>query len=204
MKNSQFVKDPNPQGKGLVTVLQEIDSRQYALNVSPKYTETRSSVEKTLHDYALSRVVLCSEFHFKPVVNTPYYLYVKDKTLRLSLIAPTEWRDSSFGFYICQCLLEPNMLWTFANKNTDPNTINYLALAVELLKDTLLSDFFSHKPLKETLPYHDERLPFHRRVLANALASQITSQIPKSLSKSLKQLGNENSNEIGLIGNAFV
>lgn len=195
MKNIPPTRNPNPQGKGLVTVLQEIDSRQYALNTSNGY-----SLTKTLHDYALSRLVLCAEFHFKPVVSKPYYLYVKDRTLKLSLIAPKEWRDSGFGFYICQCILESTMLWTFSNKNDDPNAVDYLALAVEPLKDTLLSDFFSSKPLEETLPYYDERLPFHRRVLANALASQITMQIPKALSKSLKQLGKENSNVIGLIG----
>ena len=194
MKNIPPTKNPNPQGKGLVTVLQEIDSRQLALN-----TTNHHSLTKTLHDYALSRLVLCAEFHFKPVVNKPYYLYVKGKTLKLSLVAPNEWRDSGFGFYICQCLLESTMLWVFSNKSDDPKAVDYLALAVEPLKDTLLSDFFSNKPLQETLPYYDERLPFHRRVLANALASQISNSIPKALSKSLKQLGKDNSNKLGLI-----
>ena len=198
MKNIPPTRNPNPQGKGLVTVLQEIDSRQHALTTSEPY-----SLTKTLHDYALSRLVLCAEFHFKPVVNKPYYLYVKDSTLRLSLIAPEEWRNSGFGFYICQCLLEDSMLWRFSNKNTDPKTLDYLALAVEPLKDTLLSDFFSNKPLEQTLPYYDERLPFHRRVLANALASQITLQIPEALSKSLPQLGKESSNVRALIGRAL-
>ena len=198
MKNIRPTKNPNPQGKGLVTVLQEIDSRQLGLNTTSHY-----SLTKTIHDYALSRLVLCAEFHFKPVPNKPYYLYVKDSALKLSLVAPNEWRDSCFGFYICQCLLESTMLWTFSNKSDDPNAVDYLAMAVEALKDTLLSDLFSNKPLEDTLPYYDERLPFHRRVLANALASQITNQIPNALSKSLKQLGNENPNEIGLIGLAL-
>lgn len=194
MKNIPPIKNPNPQGKGLVTVLQEIDSRQLELN-----TTNHHSLTKTLHDYALSRVVLCAEFQFKPVVSKPYYLYVKNRVLKLSLIAPNEWRDSNFGFYICQCVLESTMLWSFSNKNTDPAAVEYLALAVEPLKDTLLSDLFSNKPLEETLPYHDERLPFHRRVLANAMASRITNSIPKSLSKSLKQLGKENSNEVNQV-----
>ena len=198
MKNIPPTRNPNPQGKGLVTVLQEIDSRQHTLNRSEPY-----SLTKTLHDYALSRLVLCAEFHFKPVVNKPYYLYVKDSALRLSLIAPEEWRNSGFGFYICQCILEHTMLWRFSNKNTDPKTLDHLAIAVEPLKDTLLSDFFSNKPLEETLPYYDERLPFHRRVLANALASQITNQIPEALSKSLPQLGKEGSNVSALIGRAL-
>jgi hypothetical protein len=194
VKNIPPIKKPNPQGKGLVTVLQEIDSRQLEL-----HTTNHHSLAKTLNDYVLSRVVLCAEFHFKPVVSKPYYLYVKDRVLKLSLIAPSEWRDSGFGFYICQCVLESTMLWTFSNKNDDPAAVEYLALAVEPLKDTLLSDLFSNKPLEETLPYHDERLPFHRRVLANAMASRITNSIPKALSKSLKQLGKESSNEVGQI-----
>lgn len=195
VKNIPPVKNPNPQGKGLVTVLQEIDSRQYSLT----HSSSRHSLSKTLHDYVLSRIVLCAEFHFKPVVNKPYYLYVKGKTLKLSLISPQEWRRSSFGFYICQCTLEPSMLWRFSNKSDDPKALEFLALAIEPLKDSLLSDFFSTKPLMETLPYHDERLPFHRRVLANALASQITNQIPGVLSKSLKQLGKEDATEFEML-----
>lgn len=195
MISSPPTKNPNPQGKGLVTVLQEIDSRQLVSNTTNNY-----SLTKTIQDYALSRLVLCTEFNFKPVPSKPYYLYVKDSTLKLSLVAPNEWRDSCFGFYICQCLLESTMLWTFSNKSDDPKALDYLAKAVEPLKDTLLSDLFSNKPLEDTLPYYDERLPFHRRVLANALASQVANQIPNALSKSLKQLGKENPNKIGLTG----
>lgn len=191
VKNIPPVKNPNPQGKGLVTVLQEIDSRQCL-----SHSSVNNSLSKALHDYALSRVILCAEFNFKPVVNTDYFLYVKDRTLKLSLIAPKEWRDTRFGFYICQCILEPSMLWRFSNKSDDPKATNYLAKAIEPLKDSLLSDLFSDKPLKATLPYCDDRLPFHRRVLANALATQISNSIPASLSKSLKQLGKENANEL--------
>ena len=192
MKNIPPNRKPNPQGKGLVTVLHEIDSRQseadYVLPVS---------LSETLHDYALSRLILCAEFNFKPVTNKPYYLYVKDQTLRLSLIAPGEWHDGRFGFYICRCILETSMFWRTSEKNDDPNVAEYITSAIVPLKDTLLSDFNADVSLESALPFCDERLPFHRRVIANALAVQVRNRIPQALSKSLKSLGKENNGDVG-------
>lgn len=190
MKNIPATRAPNPQGKGLVAVLHEIDSRR-----SGDYSASAVSLPETLHDYALSRLILCAEFNFKPVTQTPYYLYVKDQTLRLSLIAPREWRDNRFGFYICRCVLEGSMFWKISEKNDDLKTADQLASAIAPLKDTLLSDFNSDVPLESALPFFDERLPFHRRVMANALAVQVRNRIPNALSRSFKSLGNEYSGD---------
>ncbi len=189
MKNIAITKKPNPK-EGLVTILEEINSRR-----SIEYHSKQSSLQKILHDYAFSRLILCAEFHFKPVVNTSYYLYVNENILKLSLIGPKDWKDSGFGVFICQCTLAQTMFWRFSNKSNDPDAADYLSVAVESLKNSLLSDFFIDKPLELTLPYCDNRLSFHRRVLANALVTGMINRIPFTISKSLKQLGNENANE---------
>lgn len=186
MKNIAYSTKPNPQGKGLVPVLQELESREVGVLKGES-----SSIIKTLQDYAISRVVLCAEFNFKPVFNKPYYLYVKDNVLKLSLIAPVEWGEFQFGTYVCQCSLELPLHWRITHQNTSKRATEELALAVSLLKETLLSDFFTDQPLESTLPFCDDRLPFHRRVLANALASQVTHLLPKKLSHSFKQLAKE-------------
>lgn len=188
VKNIPPTRAPNPQGKGLVSVLHEIDSRR-----GEEQSASADSLPETLHNYALSRMILCAEFNFKPVTNTPYYLYVKGHTLRLSLIAPREWRDSCFGFYICRCVLEGSMFWRISEKNDDPRTSEYLTSAITPLKDTLLSDFNADESIESSLPFCDERLPFHRRVIANALAVQVRNRIPNSLSRSFKSLGTEYS-----------
>lgn len=188
LKNIALVNKPNPQGKGLVGVLQEINSRQV-----PSLKSDPVSVPETLHDYAISRLILCAEFHFKPVVGQSYFLYVKSGSLKLSLISPDEWRNSAFGLYVCQCLLMPNMVWNISHKTDDREAIEQIAHAMNALKDSLLADLFLEKPLGSTLPFHDEQLPFHQRVLANALASHVSRQIPQALSKSLPQLGEENA-----------
>jgi hypothetical protein len=190
LKNIHFSTNPNPQGKGLVPVLQEIDSREVAIE---KVEST--SIIKTLQDYAISRVVLCAEFNFKPAFNKPYFLYVKDKGLKLSLIAPEEWGKFNFGTYICQCSLELPLYWRITHQNTSKRATKELALAFSLLKESLLSDFFTDQPLESTLPFCDNRLPFHRRVLANALASQVKYHLPQKLSYSFKQLAEENIQE---------
>ena len=44
----------------------------------------------------LAYLINNAKFGFKPVLLKTYYLYKKEETLRLSLIAPTEW-DSPYG-----------------------------------------------------------------------------------------------------------
>lgn len=84
------------------------------------------------------------------------------------------------------------MLWRVADNNDDPRVAQHFLSAFDSLKDSLLSDLFQEDPLNSTLPYFDERLPFHRRVLANALATHLSRTIPSALSKSFLQLGKEN------------
>lgn len=192
MKSIFTMKNPNPQGKGLVPVLQELDSRQVS-----SHSNSSSSLARMLHDYALSRLILCAEFNFKPVANTAYYLYVKNQVLKLSLISPREWRDGRFGLYVCRCKLSESMVWEISEHNEDALVREQLLSAYAALKGTLLSDLFLDKPLESTLPYFDERLPFHRRVLANALATHLRHKIPTELEKSFVQLGRENHQGMG-------
>ena len=193
LKN-QLIKRPNPQGKGLVNVLQEIDSRQLLARADHK-----KCVSETLRDYAISRLILCAKFNFKPVVSKQYYLYIKGGALKLSLISPSEWRNNKFGLYVCQCLLGESMLWSISKKTDQLDAIDAISLAFSRLRSSLLSDLFLDQPLVSTLPFHDERLPFHQRVLANALASQVTRQIPHELSKSLQQLVQQHNNTFNQI-----
>lgn len=187
-KNIPPTKAPNPQGKGLVGVLQAIDDRKRNI-----MQISSASVPAILRDYALSRLILCADFHFKPVVNTPYHLYLKDQALKLSLIAPDEWSPDRYGVYIGQCWLDDSLFWRMHGATLAPEALEQLSQVVGSLRYSLLSDFDQEKALRDTLPYYDERLPFHRRVLANALASQIQDALPEEINKSLKDLTREHA-----------
>lgn len=186
MKKIYSSDQPNPQGKGLVPVLQELTSRKAMIDTgSYDYAHATHSI---LQDYIISRLILCADFKFKPVVNMPYYLYVKNQTIKLSLISPTEWTDSQFGTYICTCQLKPSSCWHISSQNKSASATSSLAAVISQLKNTLLSDLFTDQSLQSTLPFYDERLDFHQRVLANALASRITQLLSKKLDTSFKQL----------------
>jgi hypothetical protein len=175
--------NPNPQGKGLVPILHALAIKKEVIQQTESHT-----VSSAIYDYFIARLILCAKFNFKPVLNTPYYLYVKDEVLKLSLIAPNQWCHNEFGLYICQCTLELPLRWRIESRNDDNDIASKLRQVISSLQDTLLSDLFAKQPLGQSLPYCDERLPFHHRVLANALASQIENQIPTLLASSFKQL----------------
>ena len=175
LHKSKTCKNPNPQGKGLVPIMDELACRRLVATEPP--TAAENSLVRT---YALSRLILCAEFHFKPVCHTDYYLYEKNHSLKLSMISPKQWGDTKFGNYIGLCQLKEDMTWTLAGGN-DGSSISALKNALDQLQDNLLSDFATSDNLLKHLPFYDSRLPFHRRVLANGLAKNIdaaTNQLP--------------------------
>jgi hypothetical protein len=187
--------EPNPQGKGLVPILNALAIKKEVIQQTESHT-----VASAIYDYFIARLILCAKFKFKPVLNTSYYLYVRDDALKLSLIAPNQWFHNEFGLYICKCTLEFPLRWRIENRNDDNDIEPILSKILLSLQDTLLSDLFANQSLGESLPYCDERLPFHHRVLANALASQIENQLPKLLSVSFKQLAQSHLPNKKLLG----
>ena len=184
-KNIPPSEAANPQGKGLVPVLSELGSRELGAN----FEDTRP-LGDLLKAYAVSRLILCAEFKFKPAVGQSYSLYIKNKLLRLSLIGPSEWRDGKFGTYVCQCKLHKDMTWEITSQvNKDASQV--LGESLNELKSGLLSDLFSEESLKGTLPHFDERLNFHQRVLAKSLAGAVETRLSECLQSSFLQLAFE-------------
>ena len=62
-------KQPNPQGKGLVPILESLAESRALTSIVPKHIEQISS------ELFTSLFVLHSQFHFKPVVGKHYWLY---------------------------------------------------------------------------------------------------------------------------------
>ena len=110
--------NPNPQGKGLVPVLEHWSS------VCPSDVGEKDA-RTLLTDYLVSLLILSVKFRFKPVPGNTYHLIRSEGDWRLSLIAPWEWRRSAAGSYVGSCCLRTDMTWEI-------NPAEYLEKSVRL------------------------------------------------------------------------
>lgn len=101
-------KNPNPQGKGLVPVLQGLQQHWARAHIAPK------QIDQIALELFTSLFVLQSEFRFNPVAGQDYYLYQGSSGYRLLLVGPDEWSGARPGRYIGHCLLLEDRTWTLA------------------------------------------------------------------------------------------
>lgn len=174
----QIQKVSNPQGKGVVGVVEDLRA------FSPMHVQAKSSLQ-WLADYFTSSLVLGAKYGFKPVVGKEYYLYFKDQDWKLSLIEPHAWRAHNPGIYFAECILSNDMSWSVV---LDENWQNHTSLvnAVQVLEQAFFQNINDTAPLVDKLPFYIEHLSYYQRLGANALA--------RSLKKSLEiEMGKENS-----------
>lgn len=158
-------KNPNPQGKGLVPVMQQwAQFRPQQLSLKPSH--------QLFADYFTSLLMLSADFQFKPVVGQQYYLYLKDGRWKLSLIEPERWSHSKSGDCLGSCQLHEDMTWSLAPVNT-LQANSELAVALEDFYRHFVDHMDCDKPVKSFLPYFAAQLPFYARMAANGLAKSI-------------------------------
>jgi hypothetical protein len=162
-------KNPNPQGKGLVPVLDAWESVQPE-GVAPK------SAPRLLADYLVSLLVLSAEFSFKPVPGNPYYLYWQEGQWQLSMISPQEWGHRQPGECLGECMLGFDMTWHLV---PEPGQAISAGLQDEIKRFTALfgEQLASTELLEDTLPFYVRQLPFYRRLLATGLAASLQGSI---------------------------
>ncbi|MBF0287112.1 MAG: DUF2452 domain-containing protein [SAR324 cluster bacterium] len=164
---------PNPQGKGLVSVLDNLENSRPILSVPPK------SIHQISSELFTSLFVLESKFSFKPVIGKRYYLYRKGGQYRLSLIAPKEWDSSIYGVYIGKCLLHEDITWTLELSEqaaSDKEFQNDIAVR-QLEFEAMLKNA---EKVTSVLPVFNEKLPYYQRICASALAYSLNISIYKS------------------------
>jgi hypothetical protein len=162
-------KRPNPQGKGLVPVLQDWASLQ-----------TKSLGPKTpsvfLRDYCISSLVLTAKFCFKPVIGKNYFLYARERDWTLSLIAPEEWGKNTPGNFVANCCLRPDMTW-----HMDVSELKEDSDAAAKAKDfiqTFVTGLSEQDSISQSLPFYVRNLPYYPRMLAAALSSSLKQSLP--------------------------
>lgn len=167
------IKSANPQGKGLLPILESLQQARKHLLVPAK------NIQQISHELFTSLFVLNSQIRFKPVTGRNYWLYFKNENYQLSLIAPEQWSQSQYGRYIGACKLQNDLTWT-------------LQLSDNCMADQAFLKQISHKraqlderlqqaeKIEDVLPVYVETLPFYSRVLASALAYSLEQSMQKS------------------------
>jgi len=164
--------NPNPQGKGLVPLLDAWQSLQ-PVAVDPK------SAPRLLADYLVSLLVLSAEFSFKPVPCKPYYLYWREGGWQLSLIGPAEWGLRQPGECLGECQLGFDMTWHLIPQQ-GPAFSAELQRAIEQFTTLFGEQLTSADALEDILPFYVRQLPFYRRLLATGLAASLLHSIRAS------------------------
>lgn len=163
---------PNPQGKGLVPVLESLAQSRALVSVLPKHINQISS------ELFTSLFVLHSQFQFKPVVGKSYWLYRCDGQFRLSLVSPQEW-GGGFGQSIGECVLQADITWSLTLDAAAANDLVLMRL-IEDKRHEFETALNAADTVDKVLPFYLAGLPFYQRVFASALAHSLKGSMLKS------------------------
>lgn len=166
-------KNPNPQGKGLVPVLESLTGSRTLVSVVPKHINQISS------ELFTSLFVLNSYFQFKPVLGKRYWLYQRNDQFQLSLISPEEWGGNKFGLFVGECVLQQDVTWTLSLDTTAANNKTLMQL-IESKRHDFEQALTTAESVDSVLPFYLESLPFYQRVFAAALANSLSGSMLKS------------------------
>ena len=170
---TDFRKSPNPQGKGLVPVLENLQLATKNLSVPAK------DIHRVTNELFTSLFILNSQIRFKPVCGQSYWLYRKNNEYRLSLISPEQWSPVQSGKYIGHCQLHCDLTWTLELSDACRNDKELLA---EIARQRQYFDKSVRQAdtIDQILPVYDNNLPFYSRILAHALSYSLRLSMQKS------------------------
>lgn len=159
-------RNPNPQGKGLVPVLQGLQQHWARVQVAPK------QLDQVSLELFTSLFVLQSEFRFNPVPEQDYYLYQVGSVYRLLLVGPDEWTQGCPGRYVGHCLLLQDRTWTLA---LDPAVAaDELFMAeIEARRQALQERLEAAATLEEALPTFEAELGYYGKALSFILGKSL-------------------------------
>ncbi len=166
-------KPANPQGKGVVAVLDNLQQAKNQLQISPKNIHQISS------ELFTSLFILNSQILFKPTIKQTYWLYFKNDQYRLSLIAPEQWRPAQYGRYIGACELQTDLTWTLELSGDCANDQIFL-LEIAHQRRLLEEKMQQAEKIDDVLPVYNKTLPYYSRVLASGLAYSLKQSMQKN------------------------
>ena len=163
------VKNPNPQGKGQVPMLQAWQ------DLSAAAPQERSQ-EGFLLDYLAGSLVLAAGIRFKPVLGRDYYLYWLEDRWSLSMVSPQEWGQRDGRYPVALCRLRRDLSWELTGLEGYPLHEE----AIEALRNFQLGflDFIDNdQDLVDGLPFHSPQLSWHARLLGLGLSKTLQASL---------------------------
>ena len=170
---NSIIKAANPQGKGVVSVLDSLQQAKKNLYVPAK------NIQQISNELFTSLFILNSEIRFKPVKGQTYWLYLKNTQYRLSLIAPEQWSPSQYGRFIGACELQTDLTWTLQLSDDCTNDQAFIK-EIAYQREWLEKKMQQAEKIDDVLPVYVETLSFYSRVLASALAYSLGQSMQKS------------------------
>lgn len=178
MSQASYIKNPNPQGKGLVPVLQD----WHALQANPGGSKAPAVF---LRDYCISSLVLAARFGFRPVVGRTYYLYAGEPDWILSLVSDNEWGARAPGDFVGECRLRSDMTWEL---RADLEEQSAVSERIRAFIDAFVETLSAQGSIAASLPYYAANLPYYQRMLGTALAASLQHSVRDAESEETVQL----------------
>ena len=166
-------RNPNPQGKGLVPVLQGLQQHWAQVRVPPKH------IDQVSLELFTSLFVLQSEIRFNPVPGQDYWLYRDGERWKLSMVGPAEWGERRPGRYVGHCVLQPDRTWSLELDAGIADDPQFMA-EVDRRRAQLQQRLERAENLESVLPGYEERLGYHGKVLAFILGKSLRSSMQLS------------------------
>lgn len=161
---STTAKNPNPQGKGLVPVLDDL----HQLQLRPGGDKSPAAF---LRDYFVSSLILSARFRFRPVAGRHYFLYAAQPQWLLSLVAPAQWRGAAPGPFVGRCRLRDDMTWELETRDLDE--LPEVSGDVLAFIDAFVERLTAGGSVADSLPFYLSTLPYQQRLLATGLAASL-------------------------------
>ena len=155
----------NPQGKGVVPVLEDWRGAQ------PSDVRLRAPRE-VLRDYLVASLVISAEIRFEPRPGQHYFLYLVSGAWQLSLLSPGDWRGRQPGPCLGRCVLQPDMTWQLMPE-ADVGEHRELVEGLEAFRQGFTDWLDQEGALEDHLPFHVRELPYYRRLLAAGMSNSL-------------------------------
>src|SRR5688572_1921758 len=184
MSQEKFMarNNPNPQGKGIVPVLQGLQQHWLQPVVLPK------QIDQIEMELFTSLFVLQSELKFNPVPGKSYWMYETGTGYRLLLVGPDEWHKPYPGRFIGECVLQKDRTWTLMLDDSLAEDRSFMDM-IEAQRKKLHSALASAEKIDDLLPAFEPSLSYYGRVMAFILGRSLLTSMQLSGIKGLDYKG---------------
>lgn len=162
--------NPNPQGKGLVPVLQSLEQHRVIELVPPK------QIDQVEMELFTSLFVLQSDIRFNPVAGRSYWLYQVEGRYSLLLVAPHEWHRPYRGRFIGECVLQSDRTWTLQLSPAVAADSGFMQ-QIEQARAGFVESLEKAACVDDMLPRYEAELGFYARVLAYTLGRSLEASM---------------------------